>query len=406
MQIRSKDGRNVELRGRITLSKTTGRPILTRQNVLTTQRNTSENDAIALPAILFCVRFISQTAGFLKLEVCKRDERGHITVVHDAPQSRLLGVRPNAYTTPSQLVAGCTANVQGYGNAIWQKFRDEKTGEIIELHPVGEGSIKVEAPTNYGQPPRYFIGSRELAASEVIHFSGWNWAGQFVGRSPLQICMDAVNLGLTSQELGIRYMENNGQLGGILSGPEDVDDAQVEYIKDVVVPSLQGKEAAGQIGVTSGGWKFEKLGVDLESAQWAENAKISERQIAQMFGVPYSFLNPEGAQWSSTEQEAQHFLNYCLGPITKEFCERLLLDEELFPADSGLFPRFDTSSLLAVDFKVLAEAIHKLTQSGVATSNEGRERLNLPWHPDGDVLQITPVGGESNPGIDQQDKAA
>lgn len=399
MIVRAKDGRNVQVRSRLGLNADGVPMVLRRQGTLNYAgagpRSTDQDGALALPAILFCIRLLSETAGMLRPEVCRRDAKGHVTVASETRQAKLLTQRPNPHTTPSRLVGGTVASLQGFGNSIWIKVRDENE-DVIELYPMADGMVTVEEPEHYGLPPRYKNRGKTVDAKDVIHFAGWNWGGRAVGRSPLQICMDSVNLGLTAQELGTRYMANNGQLGGILSGPDNLNDEQMDHMRDVVLPALKGPDAAGNIGLISGGWKFERLGVDLASAQWAEASGLTDRQVAKMFRVPYSLMDPSSSHWTSTEQEAQHFLSYSLGPILKDFAETLHLQEDLF-GGTDLFVRFDTSALLAVDFQSLVVSLHAGVQSGIFTGNEARERVGLPWHKEGDQLQVVPVGGMANP---------
>jgi len=107
-------------------------------------------------------------------------------------------------------------------------------------------------------------------------------------------------------------------------------------------------------------------------------------------------LSRRRAGITSTEHTADTFMRFSLTPRMRRIERAFAADRDLFP-DRALYPRFDTTEFTRGDTATMASKVHQLVQVGVLSPNEGRAEIGLPGHPDGDALQLTPVGGAPNP---------
>ena len=121
-----------------------------------------------------------------------------------------------------------------------------------------------------------------------------------------------------------------------------------------------------------------------------------------MFRMDSGLLNDplSRAESVSPEHVSIRFVTFTLGYWITRCRDALWHDRDLFPQPRVRRPALLPDSLLMVDLKTKAEAWHRLKQSGHSTANEGRPHFGLPPHPEGDVLQETPVGGAPNPTSD------
>ena len=98
-----------------------------------------------------------------------------------------------------------------------------------------------------------------------------------------------------------------------------------------------------------------------------------------MYNLPPSKLGAKSGDsltYSSTEQQGQDFVTYCLARWLKRIESSISRDENLLPANYR--PEFLVEGLLRADTKTRFEAYRVALEAGFLTIDEVRQRENLP----------------------------
>ncbi len=373
---------------------------------LLAQGTASIDLAVGLPAWLSVIRRLAHGAGMSPLIVYSGDREDRDRAP-ETWQYELLHGDPGE-GTPFNLLADLTACIAASGNGYVRKLsvgagRRARVGELMVLDPRNVtprrrgGEIVYDDQTSGASVIR--------TRAEIIHVRDFNFGirdsvrGELdlVGVNPIQSLRTAVGTGVQRQAWERAYFSNDARPGVALTFPENLPIDKAQEVLNRWNAHHQGSENAGKAGALSGGADIKVIPpISLADAQFVEAAALSRETIAGLYGVPPSLVGD--TKDALTGEPAQiHFAIFGLGPILTMIEQALSHDEGLFPPGSGLFCEALPDALVRPVIQSRYDAYRLSRQGGWRTANEIRQLDNLPPHPDGDVLQVTPVGGGENP---------
>jgi HK97 family phage portal protein len=151
--------------------------------------------------------------------------------------------------------------------------------------------------------------------------------------------------------------------------------------------------AKGKMPILGGGLKFEQMSVNSVDAQLIESQRMSQEDIARVFGVPLPIIGDlSKATLSNVEQLISMWLSISLGSLLENI-ERSLERGFDLPADQ--YVELDVAALLRTDFMGRVDGLTKGVQGGLFTPNEAREKEGLEPVESGDMpylqAQMTPL---------------
>jgi HK97 family phage portal protein len=143
--------------------------------------------------------------------------------------------------------------------------------------------------------------------------------------------------------------------------------------------------------------KFEPIQMKLTDAQFLEQIRATDLDIANFCGMSLHMLNMGKESYSSNEQKYIEYLQGTLDAYLVPF-EQAARIRWLSAEEQGRsYFRFIRESLLRMDAKGRAEANEVLIRSGQRTPNEARGKDDFSAYPDGDQFYMTsnyaPIGG-------------
>jgi hypothetical protein len=148
--------------------------------------------------------------------------------------------------------------------------------------------------------------------------------------------------------------------------------------------------------------EIKPIGMTMQDAQFVEMANLTVQDAARIMGVPADLLGVQTVTARvDLEQDLMEFLRFFLEPELAMIEEALYADPELF-GGSQTYPSFDTSGFVRGDLQTEATILQSFVQAGILTPNEARHQLGYEADdaPESNQLQVTPVGGAENPGLD------
>lgn len=357
-----------------------------------------------LAAVGRAVSLASEAVAKRKLAVWRGDDvqKARVTATW---QARLFRGNPNERESWFDVFEQTEASLTGRNNALWLKLKDD-LGRIAAVYFISRE--RFEARWNKDtRRAEYRIrdGSGSswsdwLDSSNVLHFRvGHAEPGSLVAPTPIEIYRDALRAALSK----VRF-ESNHYDHGILNSlavtfPLGVKPEQARRFRDMMKAEHGGVENSAGTRVFGNGATVSDIGISLADAQFIESMNFDVEQISRIYRVAASLLGgATGANVRAAptpEHEEDRWYRYGLEPRLTRIEETIKADPDFFGSASRDYPGFLAAQVRG-DVTAESERIVREVQSGLITPNEGRAEKGYPPHPDGDILQITPVGGTPN----------
>lgn len=355
--------------------------------------------ALGVPALLGIILRLSQGAGMVPAKVYRGAGETREPAV-DSYQYDLIHNRPSSESTPFTFAADVAGAIGTAGYVCLEKVKSR--GKVVEL--IVRDSRKVRPKRSGGR--LVFEDSEGNGQTvvrdtrEIIYIRGLALAGSVVGLSPITAARLGILNGLKRQMFEYRYLTKNAQAGVVLSAPERMDRPTADSWLEAWNEVGSGEENHFDTRMIGGGITATPMPIKMSDAQFVEANNMTGAQLGGIYGFPKAFLNL--GDNSPTPEDWRFFVTFGLGWILTTIAQSLTADRDLFPLevnpDKRMFVEHIAEALLKPDIRTRYEAYRAARQAGWLTSNEIRAIENLPPHDDGDVLQVTPVGGGANPG--------
>lgn len=358
-------------------------------------RSVSRNDAMRLAAVYGCVNLVSGHMALLPIEFF---ERGTFKPIKNHPLAYLLNYRPNPFQNAFEYRRMKQGHLELRGNAFSEIFYDRKGGikALIPRHPDKVRPIILPDGSDYYYQYTDGKATRKISRQEMWHIRGLSDDG-IMGLSVLDYAQQSMQLGLSAQQYGVRFYQNNGRpTSGWVEFPGKYkDSAQRKEVRDSLQDAQSGKNA-GKLMLLDYGMKYHEVGITNDNAQFLETRKFQTSDIATFFGVPASKLGDlSRSTFSSLEAEERSYVNDSL--LIRSSAWRSSIQNELLFYDEQIDARFNFGVLLLGDTKSRAEGYRLLMETASITPDEIRERegmqplgLNKPMFP----LNMGVVGEE------------
>lgn len=359
----------------------------------------NQTQAVALPAVIACIRLVSETIAAMPLKVYEGAERLPAT---ETPQWRLLMDAPNADQTAFDLIADVAASLEGYGNAYVHKIRSR--GQVVELRCIPAPNVRVRQERETGEL-KYDLTLpqgqlRDLTRADVLHIRGFTTNAKPVAPSPIEQHRETLATVQSLNRFQNAYFTNDARPGVVLKMPNTLTKEQAREMADLWDDQHAGAAAAHRTAVLGGGADLVQLPISLADAEFITSQRFGIEQVARIFNVPPALIAiAEPLQPGAAENLADHFLKFHLAPRLRRIEKAFRADAQLFgPGAQDLRVEFLADAILRPTTKDRYEAYLKGRQAGWLTANQIRELENMPPldQAGADELQTTPVGGAPN----------
>jgi HK97 family phage portal protein len=370
----------------------------------------STGQAVGLPAVLAALLWLSDTVSMLPSQLYERDRTGDAQPVFDGDDYEMFAVSPDGEISPGAFRADIVLALAGAGNAFIRKWKARgkvKQLEVLDVRYVrarrSGGQVVFDDYSHTGSPGDALTRTR----SDIIHLrlgrlnaSSAN-AYSPEGISPITAARMAFALGLKRQAFEGAYFDNDARPGIALTFPQSVNEDEAKIWVDLYKAQHQGIDRKHGVSVLGGGADLKVIPISLKDAQFVEGRQMTIREAGGIYKIPASFLgDAQSRAPQSPDVEAMRFARFGAGPYLTIMDEGFSRDTDLFPrparGGSRRYIRHQADELLRPDFAARMAAWKDARQGGWVTLNEIRQKEDLPARPDGDELQQTPVGGESN----------
>ena len=176
-------------------------------------------------------------------------------------------------------------NMAVFGNAYWLVKRGTRgIVNITNIHPTEISVSEDSKGIVY-----YQIGGKKYSRNDIVHLKLLHSASatKLLGEGPLQRHKSVLRSAIDLHNYADNWFRTAAVPTGTLTTTEFLSADVAKQNKDAFVASQQERSVA----VLSSGLKYESIALSPEQAQFLENQKFINRQIALMFGVPPMYLS-------------------------------------------------------------------------------------------------------------------
>jgi len=231
---------------------------------------------------------------------------------------------------------------------------------------------------------------RVIASDDMLHIPGLSFDGR-IGQSIVWLARQTIGTALATEKFGAKYFANFARPSGILMLPGKTTKEQEEQARRSWMEA-QGGENAHRVAVMPPGFDFKPLSNNPQESQSVETQQFIRNQICSVFHVPPHMVGDVDKGRANTEQLAQEFVSYTLGPwlavLRQEFKRKLFPNPDFAgvgrrPQKNNFFVDFDLHDLLRPDAASREKYAQTMFSVGALSPNdirmlEGLNPINSP----------------------------
>jgi len=343
-----------------------------------------------------CVSAYAQTVAMCPGDHWRKLDNGGRERVASSALSRIMR-RPNDYQSMSDLLLNLTRRLYTSGEAFAVvlrngRFETEELHLMLHGYPMvaEDGSIFYSVSGNEIIERRVDL-SAPIPARDVLHVRLHTPRHPLKGESP--ILATTLDLAMAGAALNqqIAFYLNQARPSFMLETDTQLTKEQTAELRQRWNEQTQGDNAGGT-PILAWGLKAKPVTTTANDGQLAEMLKMTEQNVALAFRIPLQILGIGGTPFASTEALMSSWkasgLGFALNHIEEAF--GLLFGLKGMPDE---YLEFDTKALLRSNFKEMIEGLARSTISGIHSSDEARNELDLP---------VTPGGHGKMPRVQQQ----
>jgi len=361
---------------------------------------TGPDSASGHAVALRCIQLISENLAMVPFRLYAREGDGGRAPAEQHPLYDVLQHEFNPEMTAFDGREFLLASILVHGNAYARIERDVR-GQVTALYPYAAPSVAVERRPSgrilYTASKPDGTADR-LLDGEMLHLRYRRAGDSMLGLSPIALAQQTFRVALAQQTQAVAQAENAFRPAGMLVFPKPVNAEAMQKSKDDFTAKVIGAAKANEIIVMDGGLEWKAFNISAKDAEFLESRKLSNLDIARIFGVPPTAAGiPDHATYSNVEQESTALVARCLSPMARRIEQQIMGDLLSRDARRSLFVEHDLQGLLRGDQKARYESFMIGRQGGWLSQNEIRGFENLPKIDGGDEyltpLNMAPVGG-------------
>ena len=342
--------------------------------------NINHESSVRISTVYACVYKISSTLASLGLNLYQTDGTRR-DIVTDHPACDVTKYRPNQYETAFHFWETIIANavLKGVGYAVIER---------------GAGGVPLAmrcVDTDFVE--QRIVNDRivyKLRDAQVVQQENMLEICNMYRKSPIQLHRENLGLAQAAQDYGSQYFGNGGQMTGVLSSDQPLKAEQMEMLQK----SWNGSMTSAGTKLLPFGFKYNRISIAPEEAQFIETRKFQAEEICRIFSVPPALVQLESqTTYNNVEQQNLMFARHTVMPwakrIEQELASKLLTRQE----SADHYFKFSLNDLYRGDLQARANYFTQMLQNGVMSINECRaaEELNPVENGDAHLVQVNQI---------------
>lgn len=349
-----------------------------------------------------CVSIRSELLASVPPKLYRKLPNGDREQVTDTPLALALSDLANPLMTAFEAIECLVRQLDISGNGFARLVRDGG-GQVREIWPVNSAMVTVERLES-GRL-RYRIAGHDnqptltLVQEEMLHIRASSEDGLY-GRSPIEIARGALGRAIAENVTAATLAANSFRISGVVTVPNaKIDPKSKRALENAFTEDHTAPDQVGKIKVLEGGARWQPTAFSSADAEFLNSRRISELDVARIFGVPPASVGIESSvSYNSAQQAAADLVQNCLQPLA-ERVEQALMRCLLTPQGRRDFEiEFDLRRLVRGNMAERFAAYRIGREVGAYSSNDIRRMEGERTIVGGDTYMnpATLAGGTSN----------
>lgn len=350
----------------------------------------SHKSALEVPAVLSCVRVISEGVAQVPFKVY-RQVGDKIMPAADHPLYRVLHRKPNGWMTSFELREAMTIHCVMTGDAY--AFINRVRGEVRELIPFPPGTVLCKQKDDYSL--EYRITAPSGKTMTVPQEAIWHWRGPswdaVSGLDVVKMAREAIGLAMSAEESQARMQKNGAAISGTYSVEGTLNAEQYKAMRAWLEKEFDGAANMGKTKLLDRNAKFHPQSMTGIDAQLLETRKHQIEEICRAFRVMpiMAGYSDKAATYASAEQMFLAHVVHTLSPWYERIEQsaecRLLTDAEV---EAGYFVKFNAAGLMRGSHKDRSEYFAKALGAGGSPAWMTQDEVRA-------LEELNPMGGDA-----------
>ena len=346
------------------------------------------SNSLAVSAVYSSVQRIATTVASLDVNVYKKNSKDYSRTISTHPVSKLVKHAPDEQTTAYKFWETIISDMLLWGRGV--AYIERKGGVSALVHLPADRVNKIEDGnkvfynlTAHDHKTRRVKVIRKFEPEELVVLEA------FRGLSPIQLHRESIGLAKSAKDFGASFFGSGGNVSGVLMTDKSLTDEQYSALQTGWAQKYHGMDSAHATAILEHGLKYERVGIPPDQAQFIETQKISNEDVARIFGVPGVLIGLEtNTTYNNMEQLGIQFAQYTIQPLVRKIENEL--NTKLFTAreQASLCVEFDLTTLLRGDAQSRSQFFSTMIRDGVMSINEVRQIEGLNPVDGGDVHLI------------------
>lgn len=332
------------------------------------------------PEIMTACKKIAELIGSLTIHLMANTERGDQRIQNEL--SRKIDIEPEMHMTRSTWMQAIVMNLLLYGKGNSIVIPHTYNGNIVNLEPIS--ASRVSFNTIGYRDYKVMVDGKAHDPENVLHFvfnpdEIYLWKGKGVTANLRDIAENLKQA--TATEKG--FMESKWKPSIIVkvdalvqefSGP----DGRKKLLDDYVKSSEVGEPwliPADQFSVE------QVRPLSLADLAIADTVTLDKRTVAAILGVPPFLLGIGEYKIQAWNSFVQNTIKPLAISIQQEMTKKLIISPKMYL-------RFNVLSLMDWDIETIYKVFGGLSDKGIVTGNEVRDRIGMNWLEGLDELRI------------------
>lgn len=332
------------------------------------------------PEIMAGCKKIAELIGSITIHLMANTEKGDQRIINEL--SRKIDIDPEMHMTRSTWIQAIVMNLLLYGNGNSIVVPHTYGGRIVNLEPISAG--RVSFITNGYRDYKVCIDGTERNPDSVLHFvynpdKTYLWKGQGLTVSLKDVAGNLKQAAATEKG----FMKSKWKPSIIVKVDALTEEfASVGGRKKLLESYVESSEVGEPWLIPAEQFQVEQVKpLSLADLAIKDTVELDKRTVAAILGVPPFLLGvgdykPEA--WNS-------FIQNTVKPIAismqQEMTKKLILSEKMYL-------KFNVLSLMDWDIKTISTVFGGLSDKGIITGNEVRDRLGMSHLEGLDELRI------------------
>ncbi|OZI23610.1 phage portal protein [Bordetella genomosp. 9] len=336
--------------------------------------------ALTVSAVWSCVHLIAETLATLPLDFYRRTS-GAPVEAPEHPLHDLLRFQPNADMTAVQFWEMLVACLLLWGNSFVEIVR--LGVRVTALNPLLPWRMQVRRLTDGSLEYTYSDldgKQRKIAEADMWHIAAFSLDG-VLGMSTIRYGANVFGAAMAADEASAKVFANGLNVGGVLSTEQILTRKQRDEYREDMEARFSGALNAGKTLVLEAGMKYQQVPMNPEDAQLLATRGFNVEEVCRWFRVfPWMVGHTEkSTSWGTgIEQQLIAFLTFTLRPWLTRIEQSIR--KSLLPSGqrSVFYAKFSVEGLLRADSAARASFYSVMTQNGIYSRDDCREKENMP----------------------------